>query len=387
VAASANSETVSLAAAPAPATKSAARIDAVDWLRGFAVVLMIQTHVYGAWLSRDGMANRAYRWWSPYGGLPFRIFLLLVGVSMAIRFEAQIARGVERKVMVRGAVKRGFEILVLAYLFRLQEYVLGGFWDWHDLFRVDILNCIGASMMLVGPISAPRGGRPQIIVTLLVMAVVLALGPILGPAYFPDWLPKPLTSYIGGQRPMAHFTLIPQLAWALAGVVIGHWWVRESRADRLARAFVLSGAAGIALIGAVKLVRTLDPYIIHYPSSMSWQMGPGTFFDRLGQIGVLALVAYVVTRVTGNRRYSPMRVLGQTSLLVYWVHVELAYGLLFKRLHGQLTLVQATIGFLLMTAAMLGLSMLRIKYWRGPRHAIDAIKRRFGNLPSSSGPL
>lgn len=378
---------MSLAAAPAPATKSAARIDAVDWLRGFAVVLMIQTHVYGAWLSRDGMANRLYRWWSPYGGLPFRIFLLLVGVSMAIRFEAQIARGVERKVMVRGAVKRGFEILVLAYLFRLQEYILGGFWDWHDLFRVDILNCIGASMMLVGPISAPRAGRPQIVVTLLAMAVVLALGPILGPAYFPAWLPKPLTSYIGGQRPMAHFTLIPQLAWALAGVVMGHWWVRASRTDRLARAFVLTGAGGIALIGAVKLVRTLDPYIIHYPSSMSWQMGPGTFFDRLGQIGVLALVAYVVTRATGNRRYSPMRVLGQTSLLVYWVHVELSYGLLFKRLHGQLTLVQATIGFLLMTAAMLGLSALRIKYWRGPRHAIDAIKRRFGNLPSSSGPL
>jgi len=69
------------------------------------------------------------------------------------------------------------------------------------------------------------------------------------------------------------------------------------------------------------------------------------------------------------------------------VHVELCYGLLFKRLHGRLTLVQATVGFLLMTAAMLGLSVLRLKYWRGTRHAINAIKRRFGNLPSSSGPL
>src|SRR5688572_23361570 len=360
--------------------QSAPRIDAVDWLRGFAVVLMIQTHVYGAWLSRDAMTNPVYRWWSPYGGLPFRIFLLLVGVSMAIRFEAQIARGVERRVMVRGAVMRGFEILVLAYLFRLQEYILGGFWDWHDLFRVDILNCIGASMMLVGPISAPRGGRPQIVVSLLAAAVPLALGPIVGPAHFPDWLPKPLTSYIGGQRPMAHFTLVPQLAWALVGVAIGHWWVRENRSPgRLARAFVITGAAGLAMIGAVKLVRHLDPYIIHYPSSMSWQMGPGTFFDRLGQIGLLALLAYVVTRVAGGRSFSPMRVLGQTSLLVYWVHVELCYGLLFKRVHGHLSLAQATVGFLVMTAAMLGLSVLRLKYWRGPRHAVDAIKRRFGN--------
>ena len=93
------------------------------------------------------------------------------------------------------------------------------------------------------------------------------------------------------------------------------------------------------MMGAVKLVRRIDPYIIHYPSRCAWQMGPGTFFYRLGQIGVLALLAYVVTRgVWPPPRFSLMRVLGQTSLLVYWVHVELVYGLLFKRLHGRLSM-------------------------------------------------
>ena len=56
-------------------------------------------------------------------------------------------------------------------------------------------------------------------------------------------------------------------------------------------------------MGAVKLVRTIDPYIIHYPSSISWQMGPGTFFDRLGQMGPMALLAYLVTRVAAGRRF------------------------------------------------------------------------------------
>jgi len=36
---------------------------------------------------------------------------------------------------------------------------------------------------------------------------------------------------------------------------------------------------------------------------------------------------------------------------------------------------------------MLGLSLLRLKYWRGWRHALDALKGRGGNLPSSSSPL
>jgi hypothetical protein len=47
----------------------------------------------------------------------------------------------------------------------------------------------------------------------------------VGPAHFPAWLPRPLTSYLGGQRPMAWFSLFPWGAWALVGVAVGHLWV------------------------------------------------------------------------------------------------------------------------------------------------------------------
>ena len=64
------------------------RIDAVDWLRGLAVVLMIQTHLYDAWCNPAAKADRrAYAWTRFIGGIPSRLFLLLVGVSMAIRYE------------------------------------------------------------------------------------------------------------------------------------------------------------------------------------------------------------------------------------------------------------------------------------------------------------
>ena len=39
-----------------------------------------------------------------------------------------------------------------------------------------------------------------------------------------------------------------------------------------------------------------------------------------------------------------MRSFGQTSLLVYWVHVELVYGLCFKRPHEPPVDGQATVG-------------------------------------------
>ncbi len=177
------------------------RLEVVDWLRGLAVVLMIQTHLYDSWCNAGAKATEVYAWSRFLGGIPSRLFLLLVGVAMAIKYEAQIARGVDRATMVRGAAKRGLEIVGLAYLFRLQEYILGGFWDWRDLYRVDILNCIGASMFVAAFIAAPRVGKRLIAVCLAGAAVCIALGPILGPHHFPDWLPRPLTSYLGGERP------------------------------------------------------------------------------------------------------------------------------------------------------------------------------------------
>ena len=143
----------------APTAKARRRIDAVDWFRGLAVVLMIQTHLYDAWTSPAGKATAAYAWTRYLGGLPSRLFLLLVGVSMAIKFEAQIARKVPRATMVWGGIKRGLEIVVLAYLFRIQEYILGGGTHWQDLCRVDILNCIGASMVFTAVIAAPWRNR------------------------------------------------------------------------------------------------------------------------------------------------------------------------------------------------------------------------------------
>ena len=361
----ATSNSSAAGAAPASArARASGRLDAVDWLRGFAVVLMIQTHLYDAWVSDPvKRVSVAYGWTRFWGGVPARLFLLLVGVSIAIRFESQIAKKVDRGAMVRGVVKRGFEIFLLAYLFRLQEFTLSGFGgDPMNLFRIDILNCIGASMMAIAFIVAPIRGRPQIALALIAAAVVLALGPIIGPMHFPDFIPRPISSYFGGERPMAWFPLFPWAAWPLVGVAIGHIWVRQARISkrREALVFILSGIVGIALIYGVTFVRRINPYIIHYPSDLVQQMGPGAFIYRLGMIGPMATAGWLICRVLGDR-FSIMRQFGRTSLLVYWIHVDLCYGMVSGRLHGRLDMTWATVGFVAMTGLMLAVSIYKSK--------------------------
>jgi hypothetical protein len=54
-----------------------------------------------------------------------------------------------------------------------------------------------------------------------------------------------------------------------------------------------------------------------------------------------------------------MRQFGLTSLFVYWIHVEMAYGGLSRPIRGQLPLPVSFVAFLLFLTAMLGLSLLK----------------------------
>jgi uncharacterized membrane protein len=362
-------------AAPQTPRARGNRIDVVDWLRGLAVVLMIMAHGMDAWLLPAAKSGFIYSLIKVGSGIPARLFLLLVGVSAAIQFEAGLAKGTDGPTMRRRLAKRGLQVLVLAYIFRLQEWVLSRFYGgWESLVRIDILNAIGASMIVVALIAAPRTGRRQIVPALLCAAVFLGFGPLVGPAHFPAWLPRPITSYLGGQRPMSWFPLFPWAAWSLLGVAVGHLWVWANRDERrLRRCFLSSFFVGLAMTSTVGLVRHLDPTIIRYPSEVIQQMGPGIFFHRLGIIATASAIGFLWCRFL-RERFSVFRQLGRTSLFIYWVHIEFCYGGFVFALRGRFNLPGATLLVLALTALMLGMSMLKTHYGRP---AVEWLRGRF----------
>ncbi len=350
----------------------------VDWLRGAAVMLMMLAHGMDAWLLPGAKSGPSYAAIKVASGIPARLFLLLVGVSAAIQFETGLTTATPSAVMRRRLWRRGLQVLGLAYLFRLQEWLLAHcYGGWEALFRIDILNAIGSAMILIALVAVPRRGRRQITAVLVLAAFFLGLGPWVGPAHFPAWLPRPLTSYIGGQRPMAWFPLFPWAAWPLVGVAIGHLWVYASQDQRrLRRCFVLCCLAGAVMTSTVGIVRHVDPTIIRYPSEVIQQMGPGIFFHRLGLIGMLSAFGFLWCRVRGGR-FSAFRQLGRTSLLIYWVHVELCYGRLVFALRSRFALPGATLLLLGLTALMLGLSLLKTRYLRLAGEWLAGLRERF----------
>jgi hypothetical protein len=62
-----------------------------------------------------------------------------------------------------------------------------------------------------------------------------------------------------------------------------------------------------------------------------------------------------------QRSFSPLIQLGQTSLLVYWVHIEFVYGRLSILKKHEMTIGGASFGLLVIFLFMLLLSLIRTR--------------------------
>src|SRR6201987_2434680 len=128
------------------------RLSYIDLVRGLACVLIFQTHCYDSWMSPEARKSSSLIIWSQLGGtLPAPLFIFLAGVSFALVTERLREKGVARNVIARQTILRGAEVFGMGLLFRVQEFALGYPWSpWTDLLRVDVLNILGLSMMLMG---------------------------------------------------------------------------------------------------------------------------------------------------------------------------------------------------------------------------------------------
>jgi uncharacterized membrane protein len=346
-------------------TPSPNRLLYVDWLRGFAVIFMFAAHVFAAWTHPSLTSTPVFRWVSVVSGYAAPLFLFLTGVGMALAFEAALARGASRDEARRDARKRGLMIFIAALVFRVQEHVLGG-GPVANLFRVDILNCIGLAMMLCALLAFPPAKGAFAWRAVAVAVAVALLAPHVGRIPWPGWAPWQAYSYLSDQRSW-FFPLFPWLAYAFAGLFAGTVWARAGRDPATARVAMLwTVLVGALLVGGSWLYMGL-PSAKYFAFGAKWRSLPAYTFTHLGWICVLAGVLWLAQPLFNPRSFGPLRQLGRTSLLMYWVHVDFVYGHLPGEhaldIKGQLTLGQTAVGLLVLTLLMLLLSCARTRYF------------------------
>jgi uncharacterized membrane protein len=68
------------------------RIGYLDWMRGLAVLIMIEAHVMDAWLLTADRSGTAYRNAVVLGGFGAPLFLFLAGVAIVLAAESKRRR-------------------------------------------------------------------------------------------------------------------------------------------------------------------------------------------------------------------------------------------------------------------------------------------------------
>src|SRR5438445_3226639 len=313
----------------------ASRLAYIDWMRGLACLLMFQTHCYDAWLGGPAR-NSTFFMWSQLGGtFPAPLFLFLAGTSFALVTDKLVKKGLSANQIAKTTIRRGAEIFALGLLFRIQEFAISLGWaPWSDLFRVDILNTIGVSMMLMGvmcwlalagiqktrgpgrrpgPGWAGEGTRPYATLVAaagLLCAAISAFTPLLWTNWRPRFLPWELETYINGVHNLGSpqpwlFPIFPWSAFAFAGLAIGFilqsQWIRA----REAKAFFVIGLVGLALIELSRLLDVLPRQL--YPVYDYWHTSPELFLIRVGMLMLILTASYAWCRWGAAQwRFSPL---------------------------------------------------------------------------------
>jgi uncharacterized membrane protein len=371
-------------AAPAPARLDRPRRQYLDWMRGLAVLIMIEAHVIDSWTRAADRATKGAGWSQIIGGFGAPLFLFLAGVTVALSAGAKLQRSGNVSEAWRAVARRGAQIFGLAFLFRLQALILG--WGHpRTLLRVDILNIMGPSIVAAAALwGALRTNRVRCLAFGGVTLAVPLVTPIVHAMDVFAPLPDPLEAYIRPTGSLNNFVLFPWCGFVFAGALLGLAFEAACRRDEEFR-FATRLAIGGTALGAASYALSFLPS--PYSSSYFWTTSPTFFFLRAGiMTAAVGLVMGWYARRDAPGRWSPVEQLGRTSLFIYWIHVEMVYGLASRPLRQSLSLTQAWIAWAIFWVLMLACSIGKDRFveWWQTRHADPNRPNRAPSYPVSA---
>lgn len=330
----------------------------IDWARGLAVVLMIQTHAIDAWLAPQYRPGVFFGRSQLLGGFPAPAFLFLAGLAMGLgygRLDKELPDGLPK---LWPSVKRGLYVLGLAFLFRLQEFVQWTEWDqWIKIFKVDILNIIGISLIVLGLLFwTVRSNRLRFVLLLTGAFALATLTPLVQGSQAVQGLPWLLGEYLGRRFDYGYFPVFPWLSFALAGAAAGLLIVRykQDRVKNIILNLLLAVLAWALIIGANLWAKNMP----HGAGWNFWRNSPEYVFIRIGIQALVLSGSFMLCLLFKAQSFSFMRLLGRHSLLVYWVHITLVYGRALYFLKLKLDPWQSVAGVIVLTGLMVGLAWL-----------------------------
>ena len=259
---------------------------------------MIEAHVFDGWTLVSERKGTGFINSMVLGGFAAPLFLFLAGISLVLSAESKYRKSGDLTASWRAVQKRGWQIFGLAFLFRLQSFILTGGYNPEGLLKVDILNVMGPAIAftaMVGERLKRRGTRAFVFAAIAVAIAMLT--PIVRETQALNWLPDPVEWYFRLSPARTNFTLLPWAGFVFAGAVVGIVVESMRRTEHTMR-LQLGLAAASVLLAAAGYGASFLPTI--YQQSEFWTSSPTFFLLRTGLIALLLPLAYLWERPRGG---------------------------------------------------------------------------------------
>ena len=345
--------------------KTVNRLLYLDLLRGLAAVIMLQGHVFQSFTRQDLRSGGAYTFSQFLGGMPPAVFLFLTGITLAFLMDSQQRKGVPLFSRWTGALGRAGYLFAIAFAFRIQLWLFSRYFSpgsnspWTEMLKVDILNCMGFGIGVLAVLAVLKTAQRIYVCAGLGLAIAFA-SPLITQAGLRSFPPL-LHDYLVPSY--SFFPFFPWAAFIAFGLSFGSL-LRRLREEQLTRSMQLIATAGILLAFGANALSGILPHL--YAKSDFWLDGPALVFIKLGVLLIAVSFCYVWMMQPMAQSWSWVRQLGTTSLLVYWVHIELVYGHWLGWMKENLNVPQTIVAAIGIILLMIGLSYARTTWqqWR-----------------------
>jgi len=307
--------------------KEKTRYVSADLLRGLVIIIMIEVHVFNAFLLPELRQEGWFGVINFINGLVAPSFLFVSGFAFQVSSGGKLD---EMRKLGRAFWKkigRIFQIIIIGYALHLPFFSLSQIVNettpqlLESFFAVDVLQCIGFGLLFLFLtrllIKSDKAYHYFLIASLI---VVTAISPLLWKIEFADYLPLIIANYFNRMHGSL-FPIFPWLNFLLAGAVFAKYFVDARERTEEEKFIKLS-----ALTGFIVLLLGHLFFSGLFPKDFTLILPHPIFYlQRLGYIFVLFYLCWWVDKKT-NIKNSFIMDASRESLLVYWMHLIIIFA-------------------------------------------------------------
>jgi uncharacterized membrane protein len=362
--------------------KEKVRYVSADLLRGLVIIIMIEVHVFNAFLLPELRQAGWFGVLNFINGLVAPSFLFVSGFAFQVSSGGKLGEMRKLGKAFWKKIGRIFQIILIGYALHLPFYSLSKILNGatpqllEGFFAVDVLQCIGFGLLFLFLtrllIKSDKTYHYFLIASLVVVTLI---SPFLWKIDFANSLPIVIANYFN----RLHGSLFPVFPWLnflLAGGIFAKYFV-DSREQNKEEKFIKYSA----IVGFTILLLGHLFYSGLFPKALTSILpNPVFYLERLGYIFVLFYLCWLVDKKFDVKKSFVLDA-SRESLLVYWLHLIIIFGAFWggKSLAGIIGMTHSVFDASIATIILIVAMIFAAKIWewikkKYPKYASIGVK-------------